>query len=116
MAKKKRGELWWLVGIVLGGLGLYYLQTGLGSENDSALIPDGLEGKIDRLIAALNNRFGHGWVSVAVDTLTYFARTQLPPPMVELVDVVTKIEMLSRRTPMTAAAKRQLAVQMKRTG
>jgi len=112
MARKKGNEIWWIVGAVAAGIGLYFLQTGVGAQNNSALIPDRLEERIDRLIARLNEMFGRGWVDFGLNALRYFARTELPPPMVELIDVVTEVEMLSRRTVMSGPAKRQLAIEM----
>ncbi|MEK6335593.1 MAG: hypothetical protein AABM67_11635 [Acidobacteriota bacterium] len=72
MAKKKNNDGWWIAGLVVAGLGLlYYAQTGPGKENDSALIPNTLEGKIDALIDALNERFGKRWVDRGVNFLKY---------------------------------------------
>lgn len=112
MAKKIGNEGWWIAGLVVAGLGLlYYAQTGLGKENDSALIPNTLEGKIDALIDALNKRFDKRWVDRGVGVLKYSLHQVLPAELITLVDVVATVENLSKGW-MTGAEKKQLAVQL----
>jgi len=114
MAKKKGNDGWWIAGLLVAGLGLlYYAQTGLGKENDSALIPNTLEGKVDALIAALNNRFGERWVDFGVGVLKYYLQSTLPASLVTLVDIVATVENMSKGR-MTSYEKQQLAVQMAR--
>lgn len=113
MAKKKGNDGWWIAGLLLlGGLGLYYLQTGLGKQNDSALIPNTVEGKIDALILALNNRFGKRWIDLGLAFLKYNLQNTLPPALVTLIDVVAKVENISKGRHMTSHEKQLLAVQM----
>ena len=117
MAKKQSNEGWW-VGLLFAAAGvafLYYAQTGFGKENDSALIPNTLEGKIDRLIAALNTKFGKDWVDIGAGVLKYSLQTALPEPLVALVDVVVAVENESKRRRMTSPQKQELAVQMIRS-
>ena len=112
MGKKKGNDGWWIAClVVVGGLGLYYLQTGLGNQNDSALIPNTYEGRIDALIAALNDRFGKRWIDFGANVLKYDLQDALPAPLVTLIDVVATVENMSKGT-MTGPAKQRLAVQM----
>lgn len=112
MSKKNRDD-WWIGGLVLVGLGvLYYMQTGMGKERDSALLSNTLEGKIDMLIAALNERFGKRWVDYGVDVLNHYVQTTLPMSVVGLVGVVANVENISKRNAITSYQKQQLAVQM----
>ena len=87
-----------------------------GKENDSALIPNSLEGKIDALITALNNRFGKRWVDFGVGLLKHHLHSALPPSLVTLVDVAAAVENMSKRSPMTSYDKQQLAIQMAHAG
>ncbi|SRR6266404_6142167 len=116
MAKKKGNDGWWIAALFAAvGVGLlYYAQTGQGEENDSALIPNSLEGKIDALVAELNNRFGKQWVDVGIGVLKYYLQNALPASLVTLVDVVAAVENMSKRSQMTSYDKQQLAVQMAR--
>jgi hypothetical protein len=113
MAKKKGNEDWWIAGLlVAGGLALlYYAQTGVGKENDSALIPNSLEGKIDALIAALNERFGKHWLDFGVVVLKRNLQSTLPTSLVSLVNIVATVENMAKGR-MTSYEKQQLAVQM----
>jgi hypothetical protein len=116
MAKKKDFE-GWLVGAACVGVGLlflYYAGTGLGNENDAALIPNTLEDEIDELIAALNNRFGKDWVEFGLKTLEDYPRNALPASLVAFVAVVVEVENSSKRRLMTSYDKQQLAVQFAR--
>lgn len=111
MAKKKGNDGWLIVGgLLLAGL-LYYTQTGVGEEKDSALIPNTLEGKIDALVTALNDRFGKFWVNTSISALQYYIQNTLPAPFVSLVEVVAKVENTSKGW-LTGPAKKHLAVQM----
>lgn len=112
MAKKKGNEGWLMAGGVVAGLGLLYLlQTGLGKEKNSALIPDTIEDRIDSLVAELNNRFGKRWMNLGAGVLKYYLRNALPAPLVSLVDIVARVENMSKGW-MTGYDKRQLAVQL----
>lgn len=114
MAKKQDDGLL-IVGLVAAGLALlYYAQTGVGEEKDSALLPNTLESKIDALIAALNQRFGKGWVDFGVTVLKNHLRKMLPISLVTLVDIVATVEVTSKVRPMTSYEKQQAAVKMAR--
>ncbi len=115
MAKKTGNDGWWIAGLLIaGGLGLlYYAQTGLGEENDSALIPNTLEGRIDAVISALNNRFGKRWVDFGVVVLKHNLQSTLPTSVVTLVNIVATVENMSKGL-MRSYEKQQLAVQMAR--
>jgi hypothetical protein len=114
MAKNKGNDGWWIAGLVVGGLALlYYLQTGLDNEN-SALIPDTIEGKIDSLVKRLNNTFGKKWIDLGVWYLKSQLENALPANLVGLIDVVAQVENMSKHRPMRSDEKRQLAVQILR--
>ncbi len=110
---KKGGDDWWILLLLAlaGGAALYYIQAGQGEENDATLLPNNLEGQIDRLVAELNKMFGKRWVDLGTDALRSHLQKVLPPSMVALVGVVSAVELASRRTPMSSYAKRQAAVQ-----
>ena len=113
MARRKNEDGWWIAfGLTaIGAALLYYTQTGVGKENDAALIPNSLEGKIDSLVATLNQRFGKRWVDLGVDAIKYYLQNTLPAPLVKLIDTVSSVELISRGIPMASYAKQQLAVQ-----
>lgn len=113
MAQGKGSNSWGGLAIIAIGLGLlYYSQTGRGDENDSVLIPNDLEGRIDLVIEALNKRFGKRWVDAGLDAFTSYLRGTLPPQLVALSGVVTRVELSSRQRPMSGYAKRQAAMRM----
>jgi hypothetical protein len=116
MAKRKNNSDWWLgVLFVAVGVGiLYYVQTGLGRENDSALLPNKLEGQIDLLVTRLNQAFGTKWVTFGLDVLTHFVRANLSAPLVDLVGVVVAVENESKRRSMTSKQKQHMAVRLAR--
>jgi hypothetical protein len=116
MAKRKDESGWWIGALlVAAGVGiLYYVGTGLGTDNDSALLPNRLERKIDLLIARLNEKFDKRWVDVGLTALTNYVRSTLPPGLVGLVDVVVAVENESRQHTMTSQQKQQRAVQLVR--
>lgn len=112
MGKRTSDDGWWkLLLLLLAAGGLYYTQVGLGKENDAALIPNNLEGQIDRVVAELNKRFGKHWVDWGMDALRSHLQKVLPPQVVALVGVISAVELVSRRTQLTSYAKRQAAVQ-----
>jgi hypothetical protein len=112
MGKRKSDDGWWKLLLLLFAVGgLYYTQAGRGEENDAALIPNSLEGQIDRVVAELNKQFGKRWVDWGMDALRLHLRKVLPPQVVALVGVVSAVELASRRTPMTSYAKKQAAIQ-----
>lgn len=113
MARRKNDDGWWIaLGLTaIGAALLYYVQTGVGKENDAALIPNSLEGKIDSLVATLNQTFGKRWVDLGLYQLKSSLQKTLPAPLVKLIDVVSSVELISRGIPMTSYAKQQLAVQ-----
>lgn len=112
MGQKKGDDGWWkLLLLMLAVGGLYYTQAGRGEENDAALIPNSLEGRIDRVVAALNKQFGKRWVDWGMDALRSHLQKVLPSQVVALVEVVSAVELASRRTPMTSYAKQQAAIQ-----
>src|SRR5437763_1807948 len=111
MARKKDDGWGIVVGVGLFALVaiLYYSQTGQGA-NDAALIPNQLESKIDQLVAVLNNRLGHQWLAFGIyEIRSYLQRTQ--PQLLALVDVVVKVEQLSKSMQIN---KRQSALRMLR--
>ena len=83
--------------LVLGGLAvvgavwaLSWLQTGRGTNN-SPLVPDAIEDPLDRVVAALNDKFGHQWVDRTLNVLqAYIERTM--PEVAGLVSLVHRAE------------------------
>jgi hypothetical protein len=117
MAKKGGGDDGWaFLGLLLAAGGLYYLLAGRGEENDAALIPNTLEGRIDFLIEALNKQFGKRWVDKGLDVLKSQLEQRLPPLMVALVSVVYAVEQASRFRAMSGYDKKQAALQMALAG
>lgn len=115
MAKKGGGEGWALLGLAAAFVGLAWLTAGRGQNNNSPLIPDGLEDQIDLAVDSLNKRFGHQWVNFGLNVLqAYLERTQ--PQVAGLVRVVYAVEQQSKGNfwPMTGLDKRHAAVQMVR--
>jgi len=95
MAKKSNGNsTGWKVaaGVLLGGLALYYIKAGAGSEHNAALIPDAIEDQLDRVVDALNRKFGRTWVKSRLATLEQGLSSMLPTPLVALVSVVQQTE------------------------
>ena len=74
--------------LALGALGLHYLTSGVGSENDAPFIPNSIEGRIDKVVEALNRTFGKRWVNQGLATLRRGLASVLPAPLVALVDAV----------------------------
>lgn len=120
MAKKGRdGEgwgLWALLGVIAGAAVLHYAQTGRGDANNAPLIPDSIEGKIDRVVEELNRRFGKRWVDAGLDAIMAHLRRTLPPPVVAVADTVFEVEQMSRYARMTGPEKRQTAANRLRAG
>ena len=114
MAKKKGNEGWLIaaVGLGVGLLFLYYRETGLGKENNAALIPDTIEDEVDNLVSALNDKFGKAWVNVGLAVVTRYVQNALPASYVALVGVVIQVENISKHRFMTSYEKQQLAIQM----
>lgn len=113
---KKGGDDWgaFIAFLLIAGGTIAYIYTKSGrDEENAALIPDSLEGKIDLVVEKLNDRFGKRWVGAGLDALRSYLQQVLPAPVVKVVDVVYAVEQLSRGSfwPMTGPAKRQVAVQ-----
>jgi hypothetical protein len=115
MAKKGSGDLWALgLGALIVGVILYHARTGEGDENNSALIPDSIERDLDRVVGALNQRFGHEWIDAGIYWLRSHIRRVLPQ-LVLLVDVVSEVELAYRNVPKTGPTKKQVAAQKARS-
>jgi len=105
-----------LLGVGLGAVALYYIQAGRGEENDAALIPDDLEGRIDLVVKKLNGRFGKAWVNLGLDAIELYLKAILPWEVVRLVSAIYQVEQLSKTTQMDGQAKQQTAVNWVRRG
>lgn len=57
--------------------GLSWLANGRG-KNDSSLVPDAIENRLDDVVQALNNIFGHHWVNLALNRLQYQLAFTMP--------------------------------------
>lgn len=98
-----------------GGLLLHYLTSGVG-EDDASLIPNAIEDRLDRIVDALNRRFGKQWVQYGIDTLRSGLASVLPQPMVQLVSVVHQVEQAGIRNGWTGYQKRCQAAGMCQAG
>lgn len=107
------GALIALLLLGVGAVAYVYTKSGRGEQN-AILIPDSLEGKIDLVVAALNERFGHDWVNAGLDTLQSYLRGSLPPEVIVVADAVIAVEQTSRYLPIKGPAKRQYAVRQLR--
>lgn len=115
MAKRKNsgGDGGWaLLGLLAAFVGIAYLTSGRG-EDDSPQIPNELEGRIDFVVAILNQRFGHQWVTFGLDVLQAHLERAFPQ-VAALVNAVYSAEQAYRHIPKAGYAKKQAAVQMAR--
>lgn len=104
MASRGGDDTWKVVGAVVLGAVLVYLITGKG-RNNSSLIPDAVEDRIDRLIEALNGAFGQRWVDYGLNALqAHIERTM--PQFAVLVRLVYWAEQQYRLYPHSGAAKK----------
>lgn len=116
MAQRKGGnDSGLLVGLgILALIGIvYYGKAGRGEENDAALIPNTVEGKIDFVVKKLNEKFTKRWVDWGFDFISsHFQRTY--PTLAFVVSVVAYVEESSRQqlVPMTGHAKQQAAARL----
>lgn len=101
--------------VVAGGLLLHYLTSGVG-EDDASLIPNAIEDRLDRVVDALNLRFGKQWVQYGIDTLRSGLASMLPQPMVQLVSVVQQVEKAGIRNGWTGYQKQCQAAGMCQAG
>lgn len=106
------GKFFLILGIGLGGIGLYYLIAGPEQKN-AALIPDDVENQIDLVVRKLNEQFGHEWVNLGLNALEHYLRSILPWQVVALVSVIYQVEQLRA---VHGAAKRQLVAERVRRG
>lgn len=114
MAKRGGGDGWiWGVVLFAGAAALYaYTKTGRGTEN-SPLLPDAVEGPIDRVVESLNRAFGDRWVTLGLNAVqSYIERTM--PAAVWLVNAVYRAE--QGYGPKAGAAKKQAAKRLARGG
>jgi hypothetical protein len=116
MAKRGGGGgLAAFVGVVAITGALYYLVAGRGNAN-ALLIPDALENRIDRVVAALNQKFGGAWVEVRLDQLQAYIQ-QAAPGLATLVEVVYGVERQFKGQRNLGTVKKQAAVKLaKRLG
>lgn len=77
MAKRGGGDAGKLL-LLLGGAALLVYLLGGRGKDDSLLLPDSIEDRIDRVVAALNQRFGKRWVDVALDVLQHQVQLAMP--------------------------------------
>lgn len=100
---------WPVLGVIAGAVVLHYAPTGCEDENNAPLIPDSLEGKIDRVVEGLNRRFGKRWVDAGFDAIMAHLKLTLPPPVVAVTNAVFEVEQMSRYVRMTGLEKRRAA-------
>ncbi len=113
MAKKGGGEeLVALLGLGAAFVGLAWLVSGRG-QNNSPLIPDRLEDKIDLVVESLNKQFGHEWVTYGLNILQAHIERTLPQ-IAWLVRVLYMAEQAYRYMPKAGNNKKQYVLQMAR--
>jgi hypothetical protein len=82
MAKSGGDDLVKAVGIGLAVVGTFwflsYLQSGRGTSNNSPLVPDAIEDPMDRVVEALNDAFGHQWVTRTLNVLQAHIQRTMP--------------------------------------
>lgn len=104
MARKGGDDVFKVVSALFLGVALLYLVAAKG-KNNSMLIPDALEDRVDRLIDALNRAFGQRWVDHGLNALqAHIERTM--PQLAVLVKVVYWAEQRYRVYPKAGAAKK----------
>jgi hypothetical protein len=99
-----------VIGVGIGSLAVYYLTAGRGEENNAALIPDDLEGRIDFVVEALNREFGKPWVDRGLDALDSYLKGILQWQVVALIGVIYQVEELSKTRYMSSDSKKEMAV------
>lgn len=114
MAKRSDGDVWKVLGVLLAVVGLIYLQTGRGKDN-APLIPDALEDPMDRVVSALNQRFGHPWVTMGLDVLQAYIQGTMPGA-VSLVNAVYRAEQLYGHSVGMSGTKKQAAMRYALSG
>lgn len=92
--------------VVGGGLLLYYLKAGAGSEKNAALIPDTIEKKLDMVVDKLNRKFNKRWGNLTIAALS----AALPKELVGLVNSVVTAEQVGKRMGWTGPQKHKYAV------
>lgn len=85
---------------------LAWLLSGRGKRNAS-LVPDSIENELDRMVEALNRKFGHRWVTLGLDTLQTYLQRTFPGPA-GLLNTVLWVE--QNYAQLAGSAKKQLAV------
>ena len=106
MAKKGGGGDDWLKAlawIVGGGLVLWGVKV--ATDEDKS-------GRIDLIVAKLNENFGKQWVTFGLGILRAYLEKTLPKPVVALVEVVYQVEQRSLYTPMSGPQKKQAALRI----
>jgi hypothetical protein len=106
MAKRGGGDLERVLFAVGGVVLLAWLLNGRGKQN-SSLVPDAIENQLDRLVDALNKKFGHRWVTAGLDLLQDYLQRALPG-LAGLLNTVLWIEKTNPQLP--GSAKKQLAI------
>lgn len=106
MAKRGGGDAGTVLFAIGGVVLLAWLLSGRGKQN-SPLVPDAIENQLDRLVDALNGKFGHRWVAYGLDFLQAYLQRALPGPA-GLLNTVLWVEQTYAHLP--GSAKKQLAI------
>jgi hypothetical protein len=94
------------VAMAIGGTVLLVYALSGRNEQNSPLIPDAIEDPIDRVVAALNQKFGAQWVGYGLDALQNYIQKAMPQ-VAHLVGLVLAAEQVYRQFPNSGPTKKQ---------
>jgi hypothetical protein len=95
------------LGLLLAVSVYAYVKSGRGKAN-SWLIPDAVEDPIDRVIEALNQKFGHKWVNFGLNAVQIYIERTIPGAAA-LVNGVFRAEQVYNHYLRAGGAKKQYA-------
>ena len=93
-----------LFGLVALGVALYWLLA--GGRRRRPAIPRSIEGRVDHVVRALNDRFGKDWGRIHPATLEAGLRGVLPASLLALLDAVHVVEEHAPQWGLSSSTKR----------
>jgi hypothetical protein len=97
------------VGAVGVGALVHYLKNGAGSDKNAVLIPDVIEDPLDKLVDALNRRYGKQWGDQVVSVLESGLEQMLPPAVLSLVKIAHRVELMCKEGQIKPSEKKRQA-------